>query len=173
MIARGRDRGDKCLVAAGIAVHFSCKKNLSKPATACMASSGNSCGAMGGGVRLICVELNFPPSQPRAARQRIANASCRSCCVEPSRKQPKISFMNVGIYPLLSRDVSHDNPHSMRTREECSLVGANHKSLWQSLTLRSGVCLITPDSDSYLLGMQKQRLLPSGSVTANSRSPHV
>ena len=25
----------------------------------------------------------------------------------------------------------------------------------------------------YLLGMQKQRLLPSGSVTANSRSPHV
>ena len=27
--------------------------------------------------------------------------------------------------------------------------------------------------DSYLLGMQKQRLLPSGSVTANSRSPNV
>ncbi len=26
---------------------------------------------------------------------------------------------------------------------------------------------------NYLLGMQKQRLLPSGSVTANSRSPHV
>jgi hypothetical protein len=33
--------------------------------------------------------------------------------------------------------------------------------------------VLTPDSDSYLLGMQKQRLLASGSVTANSRSPHV
>jgi hypothetical protein len=27
--------------------------------------------------------------------------------------------------------------------------------------------------DSYLFGAQKQRPLPSGSVTANSRSPHV
>jgi len=27
--------------------------------------------------------------------------------------------------------------------------------------------------DSYLLGVQKQRLLPSGSVTANSRRPKV
>jgi hypothetical protein len=32
---------------------------------------------------------------------------------------------------------------------------------------------LTPLLDSYPLGMQKQRLLPSGSVTANSRSPHV
>src|SRR6059036_33244 len=31
-----------------------------------------------------------------------------------------------------------------------------------------GICVRTPDSDSYFLGMQKQRLFPSGSVTANS-----
>src|SRR3989442_12737001 len=99
------------------AVHLSCKKNLSKPATASMASSGSDCAAVGAGERLICVELTVPPSQPRAARQRKANAPCRSCRVEPSRRPVIVSCVSF-VTAVLPEQLHHANgPGGHRPRQ--------------------------------------------------------
>src|SRR5205809_1359920 len=83
-------------------VHLSCKKNLSKPATASMASSGSNCDAMGKGERLIVEEI-FSRPQPKANRQRIATAPWRTCRVEPSREQSETRTVNIGIHAPLPR----------------------------------------------------------------------
>ena len=72
-------------------MHLSCKKNLSNPATASMASSGSSCGAMGGGRDSFVWKRPFrnrnqtPPGkeQPILSAEAVASSQAGSRSLAP------------------------------------------------------------------------------------------
>ena len=119
----------------------------------------------------LTVKLRDPDTVTRERKCRaISRRGTGSCCSAPNSWIVGNSYL--GISSCLPVNNTGREPHPVEIASEPA--GMSHARFDRSERGSTEVYeRVGPSRNAYFVGMQKQRLLPSGSVTANSRSPQV